>query len=694
MAARRLPRRAPRPAGPRFEDAVQRPSPLRRRRLLVYLAAIAAPSLVLLGLSLQSIDRQRLAFETLGRANLRLQAERLAAEIETRLTQLATAALRDASFARLERTLDAATAGDVAQAARLANDIARRHPVAAHVFVVDTDVVRWPPLRAPLPVEPKRMVAQDGSPRSRRYAPLFAQAEALELRTTQPQRAALIYRDLAALDVSPALRALALSRVARSERHMGRRAEATAAWQELADRYGDLDDPYHQPYRLTALLEMADWDDGSGIVREQLERAYGSLVEGRWPLSAEQADYFLMAIEERLGTSSSARPRTRFLAALDLARALAESFSGRGSAADPQVLPGTAGRDHRYDLYYTAGRAPGRQTGVAIDTAWIAGDFLADLQRDLQVRGVAELQRGETPDGSRDRSARVPFRRVLPAWNLQLTGMDASGGDADARQQFLTLGGATLLVIIVLGLGIVLLLRDVSRETQVNTLRGNFVNAVSHDLKTPLTLVRLYTESLAGDPEPQPAERQRFYDVILRETERLARMVERALSFSKAESGVKEYTLVEGSLVDIVAAMLEQYGPYLRQRGVGYRVDLDEPVPPARLDAGGVTEAFANLLDNAAKYSGDSREIIVRVKGRGEHAVLEVEDHGIGIAPVDQPHVFERFYRSRRDDGQGGYGLGLYLVKHVMDAHGGRIELESEPGRGSLFRLVFPPAHG
>jgi two-component system phosphate regulon sensor histidine kinase PhoR len=115
-------------------------------------------------------------------------------------------------------------------------------------------------------------------------------------------------------------------------------------------------------------------------------------------------------------------------------------------------------------------------------------------------------------------------------------------------------------------------------------------------------------------------------------------------------------------------------------------------MPPARFDAAAVSQALVNLLDNAVKYSGDRREIAVRLFARGATVVVEVEDHGIGIPESDQSRIFERFYRVQNGHGKGGYGLGLHLVSHVMAAHGGKAELESEPGRGSRFRLVFPVA--
>jgi signal transduction histidine kinase len=109
-----------------------------------------------------------------------------------------------------------------------------------------------------------------------------------------------------------------------------------------------------------------------------------------------------------------------------------------------------------------------------------------------------------------------------------------------------------------------------------------------------------------------------------------------------------------------------------------------------RFDPAALSQAVVNLLDNAVKYSGSSRTIAARVTAADSHVTFEVEDHGVGIPDADRNRIFDRFYRAANDTGKGGSGLGLFMVRHIMDAHGGRAEVESEPGRGSRFRLVFP----
>jgi signal transduction histidine kinase len=254
--------------------------------------------------------------------------------------------------------------------------------------------------------------------------------------------------------------------------------------------------------------------------------------------------------------------------------------------------------------------------------------------------------------------------------------------------------GSTALVLGVLALGVVLLLRDVSRETQLNRLRSDFVSGVSHELKTPLTLIRLYTETLLADDQFRPQERKGFYQIILRESERLTHLIERALDFARVDRREKQYHLEIGNLAPFIAQTIQVYGEYLKRRGFSVETNMAPALPAVAFDPDAVAQAVVNLLDNAAKYSGDSKFVGVRLLAEDSAVVFEVADRGIGIPAEEHEKIFRQFYRSGTRSGKGGYGLGLYLVKHIMDAHGGRVEVQSDAGRGSRFRLVFPASPG
>src|SRR6185295_2083151 len=226
--------------------------------------------------------------------------------------------------------------------------------------------------------------------------------------------------------------------------------------------------------------------------------------------------------------------------------------------------------------------------------------------------------------------------------------------------------------------------------TRTNRLRSDFVSSVSHELKTPITLVRLYSETLLRHAGLRDEERADFYRIIMRESDRLGRLVNQILAFSRVERGDQTYKLEEGDLASALSGIVEDYRELLERSGFSVRRDLPASTPPVRFDPSALSQAVINLLDNAVKYSGESRDIAVRLDVDDKSVRFEVEDHGVGIAASEQQKIFDRFYRIQNGSGKGGYGLGLFMVRHIMAAHGGRAEVESEPGRGSRFRLVFP----
>lgn len=222
--------------------------------------------------------------------------------------------------------------------------------------------------------------------------------------------------------------------------------------------------------------------------------------------------------------------------------------------------------------------------------------------------------------------------------------------------------------------------------------QADFVSGVSHALKTPLTLIRLYGETLHRGEGFSDDDRRSYYEIISRESERLTRLIERVLDFSRVDRGEQRYRLEPGDLAAAVRQALDIVGPYLKPQGFEVEVAIEPRLPRAIIDPDAVVDAVLNLVDNAAKYSGEAKYVGIRLRADGNRIVCEVEDRGPGIPEAEREHLFRKFHRGRDAAGKGGYGLGLFLVKDIMDAHGGRIEVESDVGRGSRFRLIFPGA--
>jgi signal transduction histidine kinase len=218
------------------------------------------------------------------------------------------------------------------------------------------------------------------------------------------------------------------------------------------------------------------------------------------------------------------------------------------------------------------------------------------------------------------------------------------------------------------------------------------VASVSHELKTPLTAIRMFAETLSLGRTRDEQARSEYLETIVSESERLARLVDNVLDFSKIEQGKKIYRMRPTALPDVVrsAARAMQYP--LAQQGFSLNVSVDDELPSLPGDADALEQAILNLLSNAVKYSGEGRQIDLCCARRNGDAVIAVTDQGIGIATGDQPRVFEKFYRVRSSNTEliAGTGLGLTLVKHIAQAHGGSVDVESSPGRGSTFSIRIP----
>jgi signal transduction histidine kinase len=240
-------------------------------------------------------------------------------------------------------------------------------------------------------------------------------------------------------------------------------------------------------------------------------------------------------------------------------------------------------------------------------------------------------------------------------------------------------------------------LRYTARQLELAHLKSSFVSNVTHELKTPIALIRLAVETLELRRFSAPEEGEAFLRSIGRETLRLQHLVDNILDFARLEAGgVGMFRFERVDLPAIVRETVDSFRPRLEH--LGFRLDLDLPagLPPVQGDAHALSHCVLNLLDNALKYSRTQREVRVSAGTREGAVTVSVADHGIGIASADQRRIFEEFVRVQTGlvHDVKGAGLGLSLVNHIMRAHGGRVEVESRLGEGSTFTLVLPRAAG
>ena len=279
------------------------------------------------------------------------------------------------------------------------------------------------------------------------------------------------------------------------------------------------------------------------------------------------------------------------------------------------------------------------------------------------------------------------FHGLALGIKFQGTSVEAMGRSW-IRRSFLILG---FLSVMMVG-GLLLTKHMVGKEMAVAKLKSDFVSNVSHELRTPLALIRLYAETLELGRITTKEKKQQYYRIVRKESERLTALINNILDFSRIEAGHKEYEFRETDIANLVRNTIDSYRYQIEQQGFALDEKIDDSVPPVKVDREAIARALVNLVNNALKYSQDEKYLGVKLYRENGAVKLEVADKGIGIARRDQGKIFEKFYRAGDPlvHNTKGSGLGLSLVRHITEAHGGDISVESAPGAGSKFTLSLP----
>jgi two-component system phosphate regulon sensor histidine kinase PhoR len=284
-----------------------------------------------------------------------------------------------------------------------------------------------------------------------------------------------------------------------------------------------------------------------------------------------------------------------------------------------------------------------------------------------------------------------PFRFTVDGWVLRATQCDIADEKALERKKLvdsILIGGA---ITVILG-GLGFLGFAIRRERRLNELKSEFISNVSHELKTPLSIISMFGEMLAEGRTKSSEQAHEYAEIIWRESVRLGRLIDNVLDFAKIERGMGVYEFAEADLGEVVDRAIELSGRRVQAAEMQLSAEIEPDLPPVQLDANAFTLAVLNLIDNAIKYAADGKKIHLTLRRDGEHLVLGVRDFGPGIDPEEHERIFERFYRARsiRLKPIRGSGIGLALVQHIARAHGGDARVESVPGTGSTFSISIP----
>ena len=548
-----------------------------------------------------------------------------------------------------------------------------RFPEAATLVVVTRERIQVYPQR-PLLYTPVLPVAQDEP------SGAFDAAGKLELQDQQYDRAIAALRPLTR---EPATRPEALLRIARIEAKAGHPEAALDAYKALAGESAVIHSG--TPYSLLAATARCRILTEQGKRKEaqaEAEQIHAGLLAGHWPLSREAFEYHWAGLEG-LGVPAGQPPESSvdFAQFVDYLYRYWEHLLSQGAHN---------GRQHWKSSPLVWNVNADRLTALLLPADWIgSGLKIPANSGNIRWRMVRE---GDAA------GAGITVTRSLA--EAQLGGkLEFSIAPTDSAvtssRRTLLLAGAAVMLLVILGSGYVVH-RAISRELQVAKLQSDFVAAVSHEFRSPLTTLRTITELLAQNRITAESHRQQSYIYLDRETMRLHRLVEDLLDFGRMDSGRKQFHVQPHDAFQLVRATVADFSEQASANGFRVESDIGSPEGSAaaiiKVDEEAFRRAFRNLLDNAMKYSPDCRTVWVNGALEDHRVLISVRDQGMGIDGDEKQAIFQKFVRGQaaKNAGIKGTGIGLAMVRQICEAMGGEIRLQSEAGVGSTFTLVLP----
>jgi two-component system, OmpR family, phosphate regulon sensor histidine kinase PhoR len=296
------------------------------------------------------------------------------------------------------------------------------------------------------------------------------------------------------------------------------------------------------------------------------------------------------------------------------------------------------------------------------------------------------------PPGSTDTAEAIAAGPALPGWQIGFSLRNQKAFEEASRQKAATYVWIAYIVIAGIAVVAVMLALSFRRQSRLARMKTDLVATVSHELKTPLASMRLLVETLLEDPNVQPQTAREYLELISGENQRLTRLIDNFLTFSRMERSRQRFAFRETDPSDVVETALRSVRDRMQPPECCLEVAVDPGLPPVRADRDALVTVLLNLLDNAWKYTRGEKHLAVRAYASGGNVVFAVKDNGIGIAASEQRRIFRRFYQVDRRLAResGGCGLGLSIVDFIVRAHGGEVQVQSVLGSGSTFSVVVP----
>ncbi len=563
-------------------------------------------------------------------------------------------------------------------------------PGAGAVVFLGPIPVLWPEHQAPYALDQPNLHAT-----AEPLSAALAAAELAEVRARDNERAIALYR--VAIGTLPAdARAPGLLRLARTLRKAGREPEAIAIYRSLkasTERMGVLPVDLVARHELCVLVTAGRSSSRSDCQAPDL---YRDLVDGRWRLTQARYLFYSGSVQGMLtAAEAETASASRTLEARKLALAQAAASARAAASLPPQA--GDAELETAGPIVIVRNpAAPG--AALLLSRSWLAnsrwpeafGAVVADGYRvDVHAPGGEAWFDSAPAHSAGDVVALRRPELQGTSWRVRVMPLDPASLMADVtRRRTLTLV-MLLLLVGLLASGTYLTTRVVRREMEVARLQSDFVSAVSHEFRSPLTGIRQLGEMLLRGRVPDEGRRQEYYERITRESDRLSRLVENLLDLAQIDAGRRQYRFEPLDTSAWLRSVVDEARTNPSHRQTTIEARIPDALPPLRGDREALSTALHNLLDNAVKYSPGADAVWCEADACAGGITIRVRDKGVGMSDDDRRVAFERF---RRGDGPineqvKGTGLGLSLVDHIVRAHGGRVDCDSRLGEGTTFSI-------
>ncbi|MBN1221695.1 MAG: hypothetical protein JXB23_00505 [Candidatus Aminicenantes bacterium] len=677
----------------------------KKKITIIFLLAIILPSLFIAYLSLKTFAQRRETLQQLLDSNLWISGNAALKSFENALWKLEKELLAREHFENLSTG-----GGPSAQ---------------GKYFLLDGDHHIIYPERVK---DRKLDFAEKKNSRQQSLDLTFRKAENLEFAEKDHLRAAELYQKYFRQASSKRHKVHALEALGRCHLILKNYERASEFYVQLLNEYSHLKNKAGHPYGIIASLQLYEISKHLSTNTKSVESLillYEKIKEGEWLIDIAAYDFFIKEIESSVGEElrkldlpeshkffqSLKQKNSAFLEDLLFADFLNSEIIPRlkerinhaaGKEGDQTDRFFVQYKGHPYIISYQL--LPRLEPGICGGFCWdlvswkktIIPQILNSIEKESNLE--ARIIDGEENVLDKDAAIKsspfltLPYRQFPLPWKFVVSQPGLGDLHQAAKREVIVYGVLLSVIVTLMVLGALLIARDIIREREATRQKTDFVHNVSHELKTPLTLIRLYGETLQRKTDLSSVQKEECYEIITKESERLSHLINNVLDFSRIDMGRKEFDFQKGNLAEVVRDALESYRYHLEKKGFSIQENIDSRIPQIRFDREAISSVVINLLSNAVKYSYDRKEVEVKLFQINKSIILQVTDKGIGIAPKEIKKIFKRFYRLKNkalSDAKGS-GLGLTLVKHITEAHGGRIEVESEPGKGSTFSLILP----